>query len=230
MDEVGMGEAIGQVLPLGVGVTLSPLPIIAVVLMLGTPRARSNGIAFVVGWIVGLAVVGSVVLLLAGGAGASEDGEPATWVSWVKLVLGLLLLVLAVRKWRTRPRGDGTDDLPGWMKALDTFTAPKSLGIAAVLSGVNPKNLMLTVAAAAAIAQTGIDTGQQFAALAVFVVIGAIGPGVPVAMYLVMGARAERLLAELKEWMGAHTAAIMTVLLLVLGAKLTGDAISGLVG
>ncbi len=53
-----MGEAIGQVLPLAIGVALSPVPIIAVVLMLGTPKAASNGPAFVLGWIVGLLACG----------------------------------------------------------------------------------------------------------------------------------------------------------------------------
>jgi hypothetical protein len=38
-----MGQAIGDILPMAVGVAISPAPIIAIVLMLGTPRARSNG-------------------------------------------------------------------------------------------------------------------------------------------------------------------------------------------
>jgi len=50
-----MGEAIGQVVSLGVGVAISPVPIIAVVLMLGTPRGRVNGPAFIAGWLAGLA-------------------------------------------------------------------------------------------------------------------------------------------------------------------------------
>ena len=61
-----MGEAIGAVLPLAVGVSLSPAPIIAVVLMLATPRGRANGGAFVLGRIVGLAAVGTIVLLVLG--------------------------------------------------------------------------------------------------------------------------------------------------------------------
>jgi Sap, sulfolipid-1-addressing protein len=92
-----LADAIGQVLSLGVGVALSPIPIIGVVLMLATPRARSNGPAFIVGWIAGLAVVGTLVLLAASGV-ASEQGEPADWVSWLKLVLGLLLLAVALKQ------------------------------------------------------------------------------------------------------------------------------------
>ena len=90
-----MGQAIGQVLAFAVGVALSPVPIIAVVLMLATPKGRVNGPAFLGGWVLGLAVLGTAVLLIASGAAASKHGAPATWVSIVKLVLGVGLLLLA---------------------------------------------------------------------------------------------------------------------------------------
>jgi threonine/homoserine/homoserine lactone efflux protein len=223
-----VGEAIGQVLSLGVGVALSPVPIIAVVLMLGTPRARANGPAFVLGWVIGLSVVGTIVLLAAGGADASESGEPATWVDVLELVLGCLLALLAVQQWRGRPRKGDEAALPKWMQTIDTVAPGKALAMGALLSGVNPKNLLLTLGAASAIAQTGVDTGQQAVALAVFVAIGTLGPGLPVAIYFALGARAKRVLDDLKLWMAAHNAAIMAVLCLVIGAKLIGDAISGL--
>jgi threonine/homoserine/homoserine lactone efflux protein len=223
-----MADAIGQVLSLGVGVALSPVPIIAVVLMLGTPRARANGPAFVLGWVVGLALVGTVVLLASSGADASEAGEPADWVAILTLVLGVLLLLVAVRTWRGRPRAGEEAPLPKWMQAIDQFRAPKALGMGALLSGVNPKNLLLSVGAAAAIAQTGIDAGEQAVALAVFILIGTLGPGIPVAIYFAMGDRAKRLLDELKRWMATHNAAIMAVLCAVIATKLIGDGISGL--
>jgi threonine/homoserine/homoserine lactone efflux protein len=223
-----VAEAIGQILTLGVGVALSPIPIIAVVLMLGTPRGRANGPAFVLGWVIGLAVVGAIVLAVAGGAGANEDAEPATWVDVVKIAVGVLLVLVAVRQWRSRPRRDAEAELPGWMRTIDTFTPTRSLAIAAGLSGVNPKNLLLTVGAATAIAQTDISTGEQAIALAVFILVGTLGPGIPVAIYFVLGDRARRLLDDLKTRMAANNAAIMAVLCLVIGAKLIGDGISGL--
>jgi threonine/homoserine/homoserine lactone efflux protein len=223
-----VAEAIGQVLSLGVGVSLSPIPISAVVLMLSSRRGRINGPAFVLGWIVGLAVVGAIVLVVAGGAGANEDAEPATWVDVVKILLGVLLLLVAVRNWRGRPPEGETAELPKWMRTIDTFTPGRAAGIAAALSGVNPKNLLLTVGAAAAIAQTGVDAGEQAIALAVFVLVGTLGPGIPVAIYFALGDRAKRLLDEVKAWMGANNAAVMAVLCLVIGTKLIGDGISGL--
>jgi Sap, sulfolipid-1-addressing protein len=224
-----MGQAIGQSLPLAVGVALSPVPIIAVVLMLTTPKARANGPAFVLGWLLGLGVVGAIVLALAGPGGASEEGQPAAWVSWLKLLLGLLLLLVAVRQFRGRPRGDEEAPLPKWMGAIDRFGPGQALGGGAALAGANPKNLLLAVAAAAAIAQTGIAGGQQAVAYAVFAVVGTLGVGAPVVVYFSMGKRSEKLLGRLKDWMAHNNAVIMAVLCLVIGVKLIGDALGGLV-
>jgi threonine/homoserine/homoserine lactone efflux protein len=223
-----MGEAIGAVLPLAVGVSLSPIPIIAVVLMLATPRGGANGPSFLLGWIVGLAAAGTVVLLVSGGAGASDGGAPATWVSVVKLVLGVALVALAIRQWRGRPRGDAAPELPAWMRTIDTFTPVKSAGLGVLLSAANPKNLLITVGAAAAIAQTGTSAGGEAVALAVFVVLGTVGPGLPLAIYLALGARSRTVLEGLRTWMAAHNTAIMAVLLVVIGLKLVGDGIAGL--
>jgi threonine/homoserine/homoserine lactone efflux protein len=223
-----MGQAIGQVLSFGVGVALSPVPIIAVVLMLATPDARVNGPAFLIGWILGLAAVGAVLLLAASGAEASSSGAPQEWVSIVKIVLGVLLLLVAARQWRGRPRGDAQPELPAWMKTIDTFTPPKAFGMGILLSAANPKNLILVVGAAAAIAQTGVDTADQAVALAVFVVLGTLGPGIPVGIYFLMRDRAAAILQSLRGWMARENTTIMAVLCLIIAGKLIGDAISAL--
>ncbi len=223
-----MGQAIGSSLPLAVGVALSPVPIIAVVLMLTSRRARSNGPAFVIGWLIGLAVIGAIVLSVAGPAGASKSGSPATWVSWVKIVLGAALLLVAVRQFRGRPKDSDEAALPKWMASIDTMKPLTVLGLAALLVGVNPKNLLLAVSAGASIAQTGISGTEQAIAYAVFAVIGTIGVGTPVVIYFALGERSEKMLAALKDWMGRHNAVIMSVLCLIIGVKLIGDAIGAL--
>jgi len=223
-----VADAVGQSLSFAVGVAVSPVPIVGVVLMLGTPRARSNGLAFLLGWLAGIAVVGAIVLVAAGGAGAAENGQAADWVSVLKLILGGLLIAVAVRQWRGRPRPGEEPALPAWMRTIDRFTAPKAGGFGILLSGVNPKNLLLIVGGAAAIAQTGASTGQQAAALAVFAVVATLGTGAPVALYLALGDRSASLLGELKDWMSRNNAAIMAVIALIIAAKLIGDAISAL--
>jgi hypothetical protein len=223
-----VGEAIRQSLPLAIGVALSPIPIIAVVLMLTTPRARANGPAFVLGWLLSLGVVGAVVLALAGSGDAGQSGQPATWVSWLKLLLGVLLLVVAVRQFRARPHQGEQIILPKWMGAIDRVKPGQALGGGAALAGVNPMNLLLTVGGAAAIDQTGIPGGQQAIAYAVFAIVGTLGVSAPLGLYFAMGKRSAELLGRLKDWMGHNNAVILSVLCLVIGMKLLGDALSGL--
>ena len=223
-----MGQAIGGSLALAIGIALSPIPIIAVVLMLTTPRARANGPAFVLGWLLGLGVVGAIVLAVAGPANASSSGAPATWVSWLKIILGAGLLLIAVRQFRGRPHGEDQVPMPKWLGAIENFKPAAALGTGALLAGANPKNLILAVAGAAAIAQTGIAGAQQAIAYLVFAVIATIGVGAPVVIYFAMGERSQELLGKLKNWMGQHNAVIMSVLCLIIGAKLIGDAISAL--
>ena len=223
-----MGQAIGGSLPLAIGIAISPVPIIAVVLMLTTPRARVNGPAFMLGWLLGLGVIGAIVLAIADPAKASNSGAPATWVSWLKIVLGILLLLVAVRQFRGRPHDEEQAAMPKWMGAIDNFKPPAALGTGALLAGANPKNLLLAVGGAVAIAQTGIGGAQQAVAYLIFAVIATIGIGAPVGIYFALGQRSQDILGRLKYWMAQHNAVIMSVLCLIIGAKLIGDAISAL--
>jgi hypothetical protein len=101
---MNMGQAIGNFLPSAVGVAISPLPIVAVVLMLVTPRGRTNGPSFVIGWCIGLAVVGAIVLAIAGLATPNTASGPATWVDVLFLILGLLLILVAAKQPGARTR------------------------------------------------------------------------------------------------------------------------------
>jgi hypothetical protein len=224
-----VGEAIGHSLPLAVGVALSPVAIIAVVVLLTSSRARSLGPVFVLGWLLGLVVVGAIVLAVVGPSGAGSSGPRTRWVSWVLIVVGVLLLVGAVRRWRGRS-GGGEEEapLPAWMGAIDRLKPAVVLGGGVVAGGVRPKSLLLAVGGAAAIAQTGIAGGQQAIAYAVFAVVATIGVAVPVVIYFVMGTRSAELLGRLKGWMRRNNAVILAVVLLVIGVTLIGDGIGGL--
>jgi threonine/homoserine/homoserine lactone efflux protein len=222
-----MGGAIGQSLPMAIGIALSPFPIIAVVLILATPKARSNGPAFIIGWLLGLEAIGVIMLVFVGPSETGSEGQQAAWVDWLKLMLGVLLLPVAVQALRRRTRGGEEAPMPKWMGAVDHFTPLTSTGAGAVLAAANPKNLILAVGGAAAIAQTGIAGGQQALAYAIFTLIATIGVGAPVVIYFALGTRSREVLDKLKGWMGRNNAVIMAVLCLVIGVKLIGDAISG---
>lgn len=221
-----MGAAIGQSLPVAVGVLISPLPIVAVVLMLVSGRARANAFSFLAGWFVAVGAVTLVVALLAGAATPSASGPPP-WTAILKIVLGLLLLLLALTQWRGRPKAGTEPPAPRWMAAIDTFTPVKAAGLAVLLGAVNPKNLLLVVSGGAAIASAAPgDTNAQVVATVVFALVASVGVATPVFIYLFMGSRAATTLDELKAWMTHNNAVVMAVLLLVLGAKMLGDGIA----
>ncbi|MGN6241070.1 MAG: GAP family protein [Cellulosimicrobium cellulans] len=223
-----MGAAIGQSLPVAVGVLISPLPIVAVVLMLVSGRAKANAFSFLVGWFVAVGAVTLLVATLAGAATPDDEGPPL-WAAILKIVLGVLLLLLAVKQWRGRPRAGVEPPAPKWMSAIDAFTPVKAAGLAVLLGAVNPKNLLLVVSGGAAIASAApADTNAQVVASVVFALVASLGVATPVFIYLFMGSRAATMLDELKAWMIHNNAVIMAVLLLVLGAKMLGDGISAL--
>ncbi len=225
-----MGQAIGQVIPFGIGVAVSPLAIIAVVLMLAAPGGRVTGGVFLAAWALGLAVVGTLVLLVADVAHADDSGSPAEWVSFVKVALGALLLLIAAQQWRGRPGGDAEPELPAWLQKVDALAPGKAAGLAVVLAVVKPKNLLLTIGAAVAVAQTGERSGAQAVALGVFVFLGSLGPGIPVGIALLMRDRAGEILGRARAWMVRENATIVAVLCLAIAAKLIVDAVSSLAG
>ena len=222
-----MRQAIGDILPLAIAAAISPFPIIGVVLMLVTPRARVNGPMFVVGWLVGLAVVGTIGLTVASAAGASNNGAPSDGANTTQIVLGALLLLFALRQWRKRPRPGEPEPMPKWMDAVEGFTPLKAGGAGVVLSAVNPKNLLLTLAAATTIASTSLSTGDQVLVYVVYVLIATIGVAAPVVIYFAMGERSQPMLDNLKTWLAHNNAAIMAVIFLVIGAKVLGQGIAG---
>lgn len=223
-----MGAVIGDLLPLAVGVAVSPMPIVAVILMLLAPRAGGASAGFLAGWVIGIVVACAAVLLLAGSLSLGTSSEPSTTGSWVKIILGMLLLAVGVREWRARPRPGVEASVPKWMAAIDSVTAIKAVGLGFLLAAVNPKNLLLCASAGAAIAAGSLSLAQDVAAVAVFTVIAASTVAVPVVGYGVARSRLAQPLAVLKEWLTANNAVVMSVLLLVIGVSLVGKGIGGL--
>ena len=183
-----MGQGISEILTFAVGVAISPVPIIAVTLMLFSQRARVNGLMFLLGWVVALAVVsGTQYLRAADQANAATDSTTADTIAWGKIVFGVLLLLLAARNWRSRPAPGTEPEMPKWMAGIDALKPVKALGLGLLLAGVNPKNLMLAAAAGAGLAALGLSTGNAVGSLIVFVVIASITIAGPVVYFLLGG-------------------------------------------
>jgi len=158
---------------------------------------------------------------------SGTDG-PSSTVSWIKFGLGVLLLLLGIREWRGRPHEGEEAKMPKWMAAIDRFTPVKAAGMGFLLSALNPKNLMMCVAAGTAVGSVGLDRGQEIGALALFVVLAACSVAIPVIAYAVASDRMKEPLKHLEDWLKQHNAAVMAVLLVVLGTVLVGKGIEGL--
>lgn len=223
-----MGSAVGEVLALAVGASLSPIPIIGVVLMLSTTRGRVNGLAFLVGWVAGLMIVGSIVLLALGGSTEADASGTNSTAGALNIALGIILLAVARRQFAKRPADDEQAQLPEWTRRVDRFDATRAAALGLALSAINPKNLLLTVSAAALIAQSGISTADEFAALGIYTAIALIGPAIPVVFVLARGERADRQLDSMKLWLARNNATIISLICLLLAAKLIGNGIAAM--
>src|SRR3954454_19401347 len=110
-----MNGVIGEILPLALGVAISPVPIIAAILMLLSPKAKSTSVGFLLGWVVGIVAAVVVFTLLASVLPEADGSTSKPVAGTVKNVLGGLLLLLAAKQWRSRPSGETDPNLPHWM-------------------------------------------------------------------------------------------------------------------
>jgi hypothetical protein len=215
-----VGQGISEVLTFAIAVAISPIPIIAVILMLFSARARVNGPAFLFGWVVALAAVSTIVYVVSHEGNVATDSTAADSVSWGKIVLGVVFLLLARRNWRNRPAPGAERSMPKWMPRVDSLSPLEAAGLGVVLAAVNPKNLILTMGSAAGLAQLGLSTSDAVVAIAVFVLLASVSIAAPVLYALVGGDRARGTLDSAKVWLGAHNAAVMAALFLVFGVDL----------
>ncbi|HWM15641.1 MAG TPA: GAP family protein [Microbacterium sp.] len=220
-----MGNVIGETLPLAIGIAISPIPVIAAILMLLSPKAKATSAGFLLGWIVGIAVAVTVFTLLSsvipdGGSGSSK---PIHGI--IQILLGAGLLLLALRQWRSRPKLGEEATLPKWMSAIDTLNAGKGFGLGFLLAAVNPKNLLLGAGAGVTIGNAGLSVESVVVVIIVFTVIAAASVALPVIAYLVAAKRMEGPLESLRKWLVHNNATVMAVLLLVFGFVLIGKGI-----
>jgi len=221
-----VGSVIGEILPLAVGIAISPIPIIAVILMLLSPRAKGTSVGFMIGWLLGIVIAIIVFTLLSSVIPQhSEGGSSVAGV--IKIVFGVLLLFLALRQWRARPAEGEHASLPKWMSAIDSMTAGKAFGLAFLLAAVNPKNLLLAASAGLIIGGASLGVGQGLAlVIIIFVLLAACTVVIPVIGYLIAAARLAGPLDRLRGWLVENNATIMSVLLLVIGAAVIGKGLS----
>ena len=223
-----MNGVIGAILPLAVAVTISPIPIIAEILLLFTKQRMANAGGYLAGFVAGVVLVLGALVAVAATQELSRGSGAARTASIAKVVLGVLLLVAATRQYRERPAPGETAAMPKWMNGIDSFTPGRSTVVGLVIGAVNPKNVLMALAASVIIAAGDLSTGQQATAVATYTVVAALGVAAPFVVAAVMGARAQPVLDGWKAWLGQNNATVMAVLFLVFGVVLIGQGVAGL--
>lgn len=209
-----------EMLPIALGIAISPIPVIAVIVMLFSARAKSNSIAFAATWFLAIALVGAGFIMLASGQEMIVSDEGEGGLEWVKIVLGILLLLMAANNFKSRPKKGEKPEMPTWLVKIEEFTPVKSGGLAILLSVINPKNLPLIIAGALFIAGSGQIDNTTWINLGVFAIIASFTVIAPVVYYFIAGKKAEKTLTTWKEWLSQNNAMVMFWLLLIVGVIL----------
>lgn len=221
-----MLSALGDLLTIGVAVAISPLAIVAVILMATSGKGRTNGTAFVLGcYVFAICFVGLLVLIGRSAGAEDPDSGPHYVIDAVDIVLGLALLTLAVMQWRKR----GSKESPKWMASLDQLSLPKAFLVGVLISGpLSPKDLPLLIAAGGRISQASLPWDQAIAVVLIFGLIGVMAVLIPWLLSVVAPRQVEARLSGPRDWLVANHAVIMTMLFVLLGAKLMGSGIADL--
>ena len=223
-----MGQGISAILTFAIGVAISPVPIIAVILMLFSQRARVNGPAFLAGWVLALAALSTIVYVVSHDGNVATSSTASDSVSWGKIVLGVALLALARRNWRKRPAPGKEAEMPKWLASVESVSPLKAFGLAVLLAAVNPKNLILIIGGGLAIAQATHETvTQEIIAGAIFTVLAASTVVLPVVAYNVAREPATKMLVTLRDWLSTHANAVLGTVFALLGVLLIGKGIGG---
>ena len=218
-----MGDTAASVIPLAIAIAASPFTIIPAILLLLTPRAAATSGAFLGGWLIGLAATATAFTFLAALVEGYEE-SPA-WASWGRIGLGVSLLVLGIRQWlhRHTPKPP-----PAWMQSISTMTPAKAFRFAIILAVANPKILLLSAAAGLAIGAAELGGADDVLAIAIFTLVAASSVAIPVVAYLILGDRIVAPLSRARDWLQAHNAAVMSVVLVLIALVLLAKGISGI--
>ena len=206
-----------DLLLIGLVIALEPFPLTAFVLILSADRGIWKGLAFILGWLACLVAVIAVVVLLTGGEPPKPRTAPSNAILGVKLGLGVVLILIAVRQRRRmgRPRKP-----PAWMAGLDRLAPWSAAGLAAFL-----QPWTLVAAGAATVAQATLATAGNYLALLLFCLLATSSFLALELAVVFRPTAADARIKALRTWLDTHRDQLIIVLSLLLGFWLAGKSI-----
>ncbi len=217
---------LSDLFPVALGATLAPIYPIIVLLLLQGKGGPSAAIAFVSG-AVGVRLAQGVLLGMILEIGRAEGGRGPVASAFL-LVLGLLLLVSAFRKWQKEEDPDAPS--PRWMTMLDGLSGFRAVGAGAVLVLVAVKQWVFTIGAILTIGEFGSGGTTNTLTYLGFVLFTQIFVLPPIAAYLVAPKQAARLLGAARAWLERHNSTILIAVSTIFGAWFFAKGVLGLLG
>lgn len=235
-----MADLVVSLLPLALGIVLSPLAIMALVAVLLSRRARVTGVFFALGWALGIAIGLGASYAVLGLFDLRERSTSPDWVSALRLVFALVLMLGAVyiyRRGRSRALAmarartptdvsEAAPQLPGWLRSVEHFTPSRSLLLGLGIFILNPVDLSCAIIAALDVRLAGFGGGADAAILIAFGLVGILPIFVPVLLVLARGERATPVLASIRTWIASHTSVLNAALVLVIALLQAQKAVS----
>ncbi len=208
---------------IGLVVTLEPIPLTAMILLLATEGGLRKGLGYVLGWMLTLVVIVAVVVLVTGGKPLIPNSNPSTGVLALKLAIGVVLVVIAYRRWgswgASEPKGQ-----PRWMRGIDRVNPLSAAGLAFLL-----QPWVLVTAGVADITTAKLSSAWQYVAVFAFCVLCSASYIVMETYAALRPAQVKRTLNALLDWITTHRDQVIVIASLVLGLYLMAKSIQGLV-
>lgn len=218
-----MTSAALSLIPYALVAAASPLGLAATLTVLRTGRLQALGLA--IGVVAGQ-LLACGVLVLIGAASIGHRPKRPNVEAVVELLLGVGLLVLALRIHRRPPRTEHDSDRS--REILDRlgrvrFMTDVAAGLALGVGG--PKRLVLTALASASITAAGVSGAHEAALVLWYGALATAVVWVPVLAALVLGERAVNALDAAFQWLSRHERAVTFSVLLAIGAFLVAHGI-----
>ena len=212
-----MQSLLPTVFGLGLAIAVcSPVSVVTVIVLLTMPAGRLRGIAFVLGWLLAIAVIAALVVTVGQGQDfSSQQTTPSRAASWAEIAVGLIAVLAAARALRRRAQGTPSSETPKWLNRLD-----RTNWLLAVVVGAVMLTYSLTIAAAAEILKANVSGEDDVIAFVVFAVASIITIVAPIVVALTAPDRAEQRLAAWRTWLLGNSRVIGLVALLVIGIAL----------
>ena len=149
---------------IGLAITLEPLPLTAFILVLASRGGVRKGAAFIVGWLVSLAIV--ITVLVTGNNPPKPSTAPSLAALAAKLALGAGLTVIAIRQYRKLGKPKPPKKPPKWQTSIDNMTPWYAIGL-----GPLTQPWALIAAGVTVIVEAKLASWQDYLTLALFCVI-----------------------------------------------------------